>query len=191
MPKGINSFQTFNDKESQNYLANHWPKGKLFGKKFVENSIIYKLILSISTFIKVAVGDLLILVRNRDIDQADELLTEWETSVKIPLEIPRRDTIEGRRDAVGCLVSKIPVYNFNDGSVDECTTFEYYVKCLTGLDIEIRSSRVIGNDSSFPLKFLFSFGSSAASGSFVFIIGVPVQGSFKNNFFPLQSAYMS
>lgn len=186
MSKGINSFQTFNDKESQNYVAAHWPKGKMFGKKFTNSSIIYKLILSISTFIKIAVGDLLTLARNRDIDQADELLTEWETSVKIPEEIPRRGTTTGRRDAVKCLVSKIPVYNFSNGSVDECTTFEHYIYCLTGLIVTIRNTKVEGNDSSFPLKYVYSFGSNSASGSFVFIIGVPVVGDFKNNFFPLK-----
>lgn len=188
MFKKIVSFQNFTDKESQNYLADHYPKGKLFANKLVEDSVIYRFILSLSIYVKVFIGDLLELVTNRDISQADELLEEWETSVKIPSETPRRDTTEGRREAIECLISKVPVYNIDDGEVEEKTTFEHYIYCLTGLEVEIRTNIVDGNGSQFTMQFPFNFGVSEAIGNFVFIIGVPVSGDFANNQFPLPFA---
>lgn len=209
--KGILSFQNFTDKQSQNYLADHYPKGRLTVQRFTEGTVIYRLILSISTFVKIFVGDLFSLARNRDISKADVLLEEWETSVHIPSKIPRRNTIEGRREAVECLISKIPVYNIDDGIVEEKTTYEHYIKCLTGLDVEIRTARIEGQpdplpqaQNTFPLEFAFTFGIdpadgnlisfpykfgvTATSGSFLFIIGVPVSGNFTNNKFPLPFA---
>lgn len=185
MPKSINSFQTFNEDQSAHYLADHWPKGKLTGKRHQSDSVIYRFILSLSTFIRIFIGDLFILVRNRDIDKAEELLPEWEESVKIPEEIPRRDTLEGRREAVKCLISKIPVYNIDDGNVNIKTTFEDHVRCLTGIDISIRTSQVSGTGSQFPMAFPFNFGIGSPIGAFVFIIEVPVPGAPANNSFPL------
>lgn len=186
--KSILSFQNFTDKQSQNYLADHYPKGKLTAKRFTEGTVIYRFILSISLFIRIFVGDLFRLAVNRDISQADELLPEWEASVSIPLRTPRRNTVEERRCAIECLISKIPVYNIDNGIVEEKRTYEYHIKCLTGLDVDIRTAQVDGNGSQFPLVFPFNFGIGSAKGNFVFIIGVPVEGDFANNQFPLPFA---
>lgn len=185
MPKSLISFQTFNDDESAHYLADHWPKGKLTGKRHDSSSVIYKFILSLATFIKIFTGDLFTLVKNRDISKAEELLEEWETSVKIPDEIPSRDTLSGRREAVECLISKIPVYNIDNGVVSEKSTFEHYIECLTGIEVTIRTAQVDGDGSQFPLVFPFQFGIGSAIGGFLWIIEVPVSGDAANNFFPL------
>lgn len=171
--KGITSYQTFNDQESTYYMANHYPKGKLTGKRFQSESEIYKFILSLSAFVKSFVGDLYSLVVNRDIQKTDILLEDWETSVKIPLEIPRLDTVEKRRDAVECLISKIPVYNLV-GVSEYKTTFEHHIRCLSGIDVEVRTK--YDDTSTIPDYF-------------VFIIGVPSELTEANQFplaFPIQ-----
>jgi len=186
--KSIIDFQTFTNDQSAHYLADHYPKGKLTGKRHDSNSVIYKFILSISTFIKIIIGYIYILAKNRDINQSEELLTEWETSVKIPDVIPRRETLAGRRCAVECLVRKIPVYNIDDGIVNIKTTFSEYINCLTGLEVEIRTAQVDGTGSIFPMEFPVIFGFGGGVGGFVFIIGVPVSGQAANNVFPLEFA---
>lgn len=188
MSKSILSFQPPNEDETTHYIADHYPKGRLWAKRHVKDSIIYNFILVISTVFKVFFGDLFALVKNRDINQTTELLEEWETSVRIPEHIPRRETIVNRRESIFCKKSKIPVYNLDNGSVEIGTTFENYVKCLTGIEITVRTSQVEGTGSAFPLKFIFKFGSGSASGSLSFVIGVPVQGTAANNFFPLPFA---
>lgn len=186
--KSIVSFQQFDDDQSTRYLANHYPTGKLTGKRFNISSVLYKFILCIATFIKVTIGDIFILAKNRDLDQAEELLVRWETSVKIPEDIPRLETLEQRRNAVKCLISKKPVYNIDNGIVDECTTFEHYLFCLSGISVTIKTSQVEGTGSVFPMKFPVDFGIGGAVGSFLFIIEVPVVGAAPNNFFPMPFA---
>ena len=185
MIKSILSFQPLNESQSMHYAADHYPKGRLWSKRHVKDTIIYNFILVLSTVFKLFFGSLFTLVKNRDINQADELLEEWEKSVRIPEHIPRRDTIEGRREAVMCKKSKIPVYNIDNGIVPIESTFEHYVKCLTGIEIDIRTAQVEGTGSIFPMEFPIEFGIGAASGGFVFIVGVPVVGDFANNFFPM------
>ena len=73
MSKGIIDFQPFNEDESASYLADHWPIGKLTSKKYVKGSIVYKFIKSLASWILNFSGDLFSLVKNRDIDQAEEL----------------------------------------------------------------------------------------------------------------------
>lgn len=185
LDKSILSFQPLTEEQTTHYTADHYPKGRLWAKRHVKDTVIYNFILTISTVFKIFFGDLFNLVKNRDIDQADELLVEWETSVRIPEHIPRRDTVEGRREAVKCKKSKIPVYNIDNGIVELETTFENYVKCLTGIEVDIRTSRVDGDGSEFPLIFPVQFGVGSAIGSFVFVVGVPVVGDSANNFFPM------
>ncbi len=185
MDKSIISFQPLTEDQTTHYVADHYPKGRLWAKRHVKGAVIYNFILTISNVFKIFFGDLFALVKNRDINQADQLLEEWEASVRIPEHIPRRDTIEGRREAVFCKKSKIPVYNIDDGIVEIKSTFEEYVKCLTGIEIEIRTAQVDGTGSQFPMEFPVEFGIGAAIGAFIFIIGVPVVGDFANNFFPM------
>ncbi len=185
MPKSILSFQTFDEDESTHYLADHWPKGKLTGKRHTNGSVTYSFIKSIATWIKIFSGDLFTLVKNWDISQAVELLPEWEESVKIPEDIPRLPTLEGRQTAVKCLISKRPVYNIDDGIVPIETTFEFYIFCLTGIEVTIRTAKVDGNGAQFPMVFPVLFGIGAPIGNFLFIIEVPVVGAPANNFFPL------
>lgn len=185
MGKSILSFQPLNEDQTEHYVADHYPKGRLWAKRHVKDTIIYNFILTISTVFKLFFADLYTFVKNRDIEQVDELLAEWEKSVRIPEHIPRRDTIDGRREAVRCKKSKIPVYNIDNGIVPIESTFENYVKCLTGIEVDIRTAQVEGTGSVFPMEFPVEFGVGAASGSFIFIIGVPVVGDFANNFFPM------
>lgn len=183
--KGIESYSAFNDKESQKYLAANWPKGKLTAKRYDSDSIIYKFILCLSTVVKVFVGQMYNYVKNKDIDKADELLTEWETSIKIPDEIPRQDTLAARRRAVKQLISKLPVYNFNNGP-DIDTTYEQYIYNLTGINVEITTAKTEGIGSEFELEFEVVFGISGGEGNFLWIVKVPVEGTPPNNTFPLK-----
>ena len=186
MSKKITDFKNFTDSESTRYLANHWPEGKVFAKKLSSDSIIYKFIKSLAVFIQIITGYTHTIAKNRDIQQADELLEEWETSVGIPTQIPRRDTTAGRRDAVQCLYRKIPVYNIdNKVGLDEYTLIENYIYCLTGITVTIRTGQVAGKGSDFPLEFPIQFGITAPYGNFVFIIEVEISGSPANNSFPL------
>ena len=185
MSKSILDYQPLNETQITHYVADHYPKGRLWAKRHVKDTVIYNFIMMLSTVFKLFFGYLFTLVKNRDIDQAEELLEEWEASVGIPYHIPRRDTLEGRREAVKCKKSKIPVYNIDNGIVPIESTFEYYVKCLTGIEIEIRTSQVEGTGSVFPMEFPVSFGVGSAIGAFTFIIGVPTVGDFQNNFFPM------
>lgn len=184
--KSIESFKPFNEKDSTYYLSDHWPNGNLTGKRNDSSSVMYKFIKCLAYIIKLFTGDLYVLVKNRDIDQTEELLENWETSVKIPEEIPRRDTLTGRREAVKCLISKIPVYNIDNGIVDIRTTYAHYIKCLSGIDVTVRTGRIApGMGSTFPLTFAVPFGDPTPTGNFHFIISVPVEGIPANNIFPL------
>lgn len=152
--KSINSFKPFNDEKSQEYLANHYPKGKLTQKRFDSDSIIYKFILCISTFIKIFTGEIYIIAKNTNIDLADELLPEWEEAFGIPERYGILPTIAERREAVKRKKSKIPVTNINLPSItNEYTTYEHYVKVMTGYNIQ--GYLFEGND--FPLIFPFAF----------------------------------
>ena len=154
MSKSLLSFKSFNDKKSQNYLADHFPKGKLTQKRFDSDSVLYKLILCLSTFIKIFTGQLFNLAKNIDIDKADELLTEWEASVKIPEKYPRLDTIEKRREAVKRKISKVPVYNIDREIVtNKYTTYEDYVKKMTDYNIQ----GILYEGYDFPRIFPFIF----------------------------------
>lgn len=181
--KSLQSFKAFTDEESRAYLADHYPKGRLFSKRNLPGSYIYKLIKSLSEFVKIISGEIYTVIKNRDLSKADELLEEWETSVKIPEEIPRRDTIEGQRAAVQCLISKIPVYNINCDSCDDVnTTIENYIYCMSGLEVSIETG---GSGSVFPARFPIVFGAGSALGTFLFIIKVPVEGEEASNTFPM------
>jgi len=183
--KSIRDYQYFREDEAQNYLAEHWPKGKLTAKRFKGGSKIYDYIKALARFITYISSQVFIFAQERDIQKADVYLEDWEKSVKIPEEIPRRSTIEGRREAVECLISKVPVYNIDNGVVPEETTFEYYVKCLTGIEVNIRTAKIDGAGSQFPWSFPVQFGIGAPIGNFLFVIEVPVAGNTSNNFFPL------
>lgn len=181
MSKKITSYKAFNDQKSQNYLAACYPKGKLTAKRFDGGSIVYKLILCLSTFIKVFTGQLFEFVKNRDIDQALELLPEWETSVKIPERYPQLDTLTKRRDAVKRRISKVPVYNVQDiRTIDDYTSFEEYIRLMTGIEVEIEVGIYRDNSSSFSLSFPIIFDYAVAWQPFIFYIKVPVETSTEN-----------
>lgn len=186
MIKKIKSFSYFKSKESQNYLAQSYPKGKFFANIFDKGRNIYNFVLSCAVWLQVITGQLFILAKNRDIQQADELLTEWETSVKLPERYLILDTIEKRRDAVQRLISKIPVYNINNGSVDIETTIENYIKKVLDIDVEIENAGERSTTSSFPISFPIKFGIPYAQRQLLLIIKVEVEGGAANNQFPLE-----
>lgn len=137
--KHISNFIGFTDIQAQNYLASHLPKGRLTARRFDSTSVLYKLIYCIADWIKQVTSQIYTLAYNRDITQAYELLTEWETSVSIPLIIQRQASVAARRLAVKQLISKIPIVNYQPVgfSGDVKTTVENYVYNLTGLTIHI------------------------------------------------------
>lgn len=183
--KKITSFKSYNDEQAQNYLAQSYPKGKMFANIFDKAKNIYNYILSLSTWIKVVTGQLFILAKNRDINQIDELLTEWETSVKLPERYPILDTIEKRRDAIKRLVSKVPVYNIRDGISNDNTTIENYIEKVLDITVEIVSAGSILIASSFPLSFPLVFGLPYAKRQLLLIVKVDIGGGAANNQFPL------
>jgi hypothetical protein len=185
MTKKIKSFRAFNDEQSQNYNAQGYPKGKMFANIYDKSKNIYKYVLSLATWIKVVTGQLFILAKNRDIDQVDELLPEWETSVKLPERYPILDTIEKRRIALKRLVSKIPVYNIRSGGVDDDTTIENYIEKVLDLIVEIESAGETSTTSTFPCPFPIIFGIPYAKRQLLLIVKVDIGGGLANNQFPL------
>lgn len=139
MDKRISDFTGFDDTQSAKYLAYHLPKGKLTARRLDTTSVLYKLIYSIADFIKQVTGQIYQLAYNRDISQANDLITEWETSVGIPLVIPRQVSLAQRKLAVLQLIRKIPVINYQPVGFagDLKTTVENYVLNLTGIIIHI------------------------------------------------------
>ena len=184
--KSIKSFRSFNDDQSQNYVAQSYPKGKFFANVFDNAKNIYKFILSGSVWIKVVTGQLFTLAKNRDIDQVDELLPEWEASVKVPERYPVRDTLENRKIASERLISKVPVYNIRNGSsIDDETTIENYIDKVLGETVEIESAGNQLTTSSFPADFPIIFGIPYAKRQLLLIVKVDVGGGAANNQFPL------
>jgi hypothetical protein len=183
--KTIKSFKSFNDEQSQNYLAQSYPKGKMFANLYDKNKVIYNMVLCLSQFIKIVTGQLFTLVKNRDIQQADELLLEWEKSVKLPERYPILETTEERRGAVERLISKVPVYNIRNGTVDDDTTIENYIEKVLGLYVEIESAGQTVTTSSFPASFPVAFGIPYAKRQLLLIVKVDIGGGAANNQFPL------
>jgi len=180
--KKIEDFYYFDDNKSAEYFAGCTPKGRLFANRFDSDKTINKIIQCLSMFIKIFTGQLYNFVSNRDIDKADELISEWETSVKIPEQIPRLELDVDRRVAIKQLVSKIPVYEF--GSIGNLNAVENYVKVLTGIDVEL--SIEVANQSSFPLKFPIKFGYTSNILQFIWKVKVLGQTGVANNDFPLE-----
>jgi hypothetical protein len=185
MKKQIKSYRSFNDEQSQNYNAQGYPKGKMFANIYDKSKNIYKYILSLATWIKVVTGQLFTLAKNRDIDQADELLPEWEASVKLPERYPILGTIEKRRIALKRLISKIPVYNIRNGGIDEETTIENYIEKVLDIIVEIESAGGQTVTNSFPAPFPIIFGIPYAQRQLLLIVKVDVGGGAANNQFPL------
>ena len=184
--KSFNSFKKFNDTQSQNYLAQSMPKGKLTANRFDSDSWLYKLLLCLSLPIKVNSGLVEDLAKNINIDTANELLEEWETSVKIPEKIPTLTNIDDRRNAVKRKISKYPVFQLADYTTfDVYSTFENYIYLMTGLTIEIERASDRPSPSAFPFTFPLVFVVSEGRRNFLFYIKVGVEGSAANNQFPL------
>ena len=183
MSKNIKAFYAFDDIQSQNYYAESMPKGRLTGKRFDNNSNFYKMIFCIADFIKQITAQLFSFAKNLDINQTDELLTEWETSVNIPKNIPQLSTVANRQVAVQQLISKIPVYNYQGLSYSEIkTTIENYVLVITGIVITI--TFLPTGVPTFPLVFPYTFLIPPNAQFLVFVINV--QGQITQNYsFPL------
>jgi hypothetical protein len=184
--KTFNSFKKFNDTQSQNYLAQSMPKGKLTANRFDSDSWIYKLLLCLSLPIRVVSGLIEDLAKNVNIDTVNELLEVWETSVKIPELTPRLTDINDRRNAIKRKISKYPVFQLADYTTfDEYSTFENYIYIMTGLTIEIERATDRPSPSAFPFTFPMVFVISEGRRNFLFFIKVGVEGSAANNQFPL------
>lgn len=185
MSKNLKDYKVFTDVECQEYYAQSLPQGRIFANVFDSGSVIYKLIYCIANFIKHITGQIYVIAKNTDIDKAEELLPEWETSVEIGTKYPMLDTIEKRREAVKRKVSKIPVYNIRPATDDD-TTIENYVKKLTDLDIEIENASNLPTTSSFPASFPIKFGIPYLQRQLLLIIYVDLgDGLLANNQFPL------
>ena len=109
--KSIASYTPLSDTQSQNFLAQFMPKGKLFARVFDPASNLYKLIFCLADVFKQLTAQLYILFYSRNFSQINELLPEWENSVGIPSIFPRLSTTTQRQTAIQTLVSKIPVIN--------------------------------------------------------------------------------
>ena len=178
--KNIKSYKSFTDSQAQNYLAQSFPKGKLFANIFDSAKNIYKYVLSLSVWLKIVTGQLFILAKNRDITKVDELLTEYETSVKLPERYAILDTLEKRRLAVNRLISKIPVINIGD--INDITNIENYIKTMTDLEVEIEINDTMST-ISFPIPFPIIFDVPYLKRRLILII--KYSGINANNFFPL------
>jgi len=183
--KSLNNFIPLDDKKATEFLAGHWPEGRAVGKRYQKESVLYRYITCMAQFVKSTSGLIYRFCQNIFVNQSTELLEEHEISVGIPDQIPRLATTEERRDAVECLKRKIPVRNIGDADCETC--FENYIKCLTGIEVEIRTARAEegGNTTDFPITFDAVFGTTKPAGSFLFIVSVDMSGMEKNNVFDL------
>ena len=173
--KNLKSFKRFNDVQSQNYLAQAMPKGKLTANRFDSTSWMYKLLLCLAMPIKIITGLVEDLAKNVNIDKADELLEDWEASVKIPTETFRLDIIEDRREAIKRKISKYPISHLkNYTTFDDYATYEEYIKLLTGIDIEIVRGSEGATSYAFPLKFPIKFGAQTGRLNLLFFIQIKV-----------------
>jgi len=109
--KQIASYNPLTDLQSQQFLSQFLPKGKLFAQKNTSTSILYKLLYCIADWIKQITSQIYVLIYNRSPYLAVELLPECEASVGIGTVIPRLSTIAQRQTAVVTLLSKIPIIN--------------------------------------------------------------------------------
>lgn len=185
MYKNIQSFKAFSDEDSQNYFAQAVCESKLTANRFDSDKNIYKLIKSLSIFIKIITGQIYTIAKNTNIDKADELLTEWENSVNIGVKYPMLDTVEKRRAAVKRKISKIPVVNIKPA--EEETTIENYVKKIVDIDVEIEQAGSRLTTSSFPLKFPIKFGIPYYQRQLLLYIKIDLGDSLlANNKFPLK-----
>ena len=185
MSKNINSFKAFTDEDSQKYLAQCYPDGKLTANRFDSNRYIYKLINCCATFIKIITGQIYTIAKNTDIDKADELLLEWEKSVEIGTKYPILDTTEKRREAIKRKISKVPVYNIRP-TTNDYTTIENYVEKTVDTTIEIEPAGNRLTTSSFPASFPIKFGIPYYKRQLLLIIKVDVGDNIlANNNFPL------
>lgn len=184
--KNIKSFRSFSDEESHSYLAQAYPDGKMFGKRFDPDSIIYRHIFSLANFIKLTTGQIFTIAKNTNIDEADELLPEWEDSVFIGSKYSQLDTIEKRRAAIKRKISKTPVYNLRPVD-DDNTTIENYIKTMGDIDIEIETAGKRLITSSFPTSFPIEFGIPYNQRNLLLIVIVDLGPSgLANNQFPLE-----
>lgn len=182
--KNIDSFKSFSDERSQNYLSQSFPKGKMFSNLYDIARNIYNFVLCLSQFIKVVTGQLFTLAKNRDIDQTEELLTEWEMSVKLSERFPTLETLALRRIAVKRLISKIPVYNLRPYDDDDFT-IEKYIKDVTNIDVEIENLAGQTTTSDFPILFPIVFGLSYAARLMLLNVKVDTGAIPENNEFPI------
>jgi hypothetical protein len=184
--KNFNSFKKFNDAKSQNYLAQSTPKGKLLANRFDSDSWIYKLLLCLATPIKILTGLVEDLAKNVNIDTIDQLIEEWETSVKIPELYPRLTDIEDRKNAIKRKISKYPVFQLKDFTdFDEYSTIENYVYIMTGITIKIERAVDRPYEDGFPLPFPIQFQISSGRRNFLFFIIMELDAEPANNAFPI------
>lgn len=186
MSKGLINFNSFNDTQSENYLASNLPKGKFWANRFDSDSVLYKLLKSLAIFISMITDQIFRLVNNFTIDNIDELITEWQDSVKLNESFPQMMSLTDKRNQIKRLISKIPVYNIRGyRSVNDYTTFESYIKLTTGYDVEILPGSLAPLTSAFPIVFPIIFSSNAVKRTFILIIMPLIKGGVINNHFPI------
>ena len=156
--KDVIDYKYLNDEKIQNYTANHFPEGRAWAKKNHNTSWLYKFILCLAQPFKYLQNLIYILIKNTNIDTADELLENWEKDSSVGDLFPRLDTIAKRRDAVNKIQSKIPVANINKGGVSLDTTYEDYIKKVLDIDVSMYIGAIGLSTSAFPLVFPVVFG---------------------------------
>lgn len=109
MPK-LNFFDAPTVEESGIQLANAMPRGRVWGKKDLPDTNIYKLIRSLAASFNLVQQQIELLAQEYQINLSVDLLPDWETSVGIPDEcLMELDTLEQRRNAVISRLRGVPV----------------------------------------------------------------------------------
>jgi hypothetical protein len=186
MSKSLFSFNSFNDSQAENYIASNLPKGKFWANRFDSDSNLYKLLNCLATFISMVTSQIYTFIKNMTIGNIQELMPEWQASVKLNDNFPQMMSNTGQNNQIKRLISKIPVYNIRGyRSVNDYTTMESYIKIMTGYDVVILPGSLAPLLSAFPILFPIIFTSSAVKRTLSLIIEPLISGGVVNNHFPI------
>lgn len=174
MKTPLNLFDPYSVDDNQFLLAKHLPIGRAWERGFSVESNLGKYLLGLSIeFYRFQVLAKKIQIE-MDIDQANDLLIEWEKSVGLPDScFSTNVSIEDRRKQISAKFSKFGGVQTKDDFIRVAEFFGYNIDIYAGLSV-----------GGFPLQFpIVFFGSTLEASHTIFIV---ILGGISGDvFFPL------
>lgn len=174
MTAKLNLFDPYTIDEQALFVAQHIPVGKAWEKGFSPDSNLGKYLIGLAMEFyrfEVLASDV---AKEMDINQANQLLVDWEISVGLPCDCFSTDiSIEERRKQVLAKFSKF-------GGIQTADDF-IRVAALFGYNIDIYPGLAVGG---FPLEFpIVFFASTLEASHTIFIVLIGTIGG--TGYFPL------